>query len=150
MKITLLSWIFIAAFLQLNAQDTTHQKKTDYKLFDRIVFLGSNFRNSIFLYLDGPRVMIWLDKKQSTKLGLAFFPTMYYRFDTKTITPLLGGGLRFDYKKMAGGILLPYRKQMETTLRLGVEILDLSFIFTILLKGNCTTPNHLACCIEWV
>jgi hypothetical protein len=99
----LLPCFFTAMITKLPAQDTVRNNKLDDKSVDRIVFAGSNFKNSMFLYLDGPRILFWLDGEKTTKVGLAFFPTMYYRFNTKQLLPLLGLGPRFDYKKISVG-----------------------------------------------
>jgi hypothetical protein len=104
MKKFILCWLILLFGITTNAQDTTGKKKIDYKTFDRIVFFGTNFSNSLFLYLDGPRVLFWVDKKRTSKVGLAFFPTMYYNFSTKTLDPKLGIGLRVDYKKLSFGV----------------------------------------------
>lgn len=81
-------------------QDSAKATKIDFRAFDRLAFVGTNFQNSIFLYLDGPRVLFNAHKKVGLKMGVAFFPTMYYNIVTNELTPKLGVGPRLDYKKI--------------------------------------------------
>ena len=76
--------------------------RVNIRIFDRIAWVGSDWRAHAFLYMDGPRIIFRLNK--DWKLGPAFFPTLMYNFKNGSFNTGLGAGMRIDYKRWAFGI----------------------------------------------
>lgn len=94
--------LFLMLMLCFSATAQNDSAKVQVKLFDRIAWFGSDFKEHLFLYMDGPRILFRLNTHW--KLGPTFFPTLMYNFKNGTFDTGLGAGVRIDYKRWALGI----------------------------------------------
>jgi hypothetical protein len=96
--------LFLFALISLcgAAQAHTNSSKIQAGIFDRIIWLGTDARQHLFLYMDGPRVLFRLNR--NWKLGPAFFPTLMYNYRKGDWNTGLGAGVRVDYKRFSLGL----------------------------------------------
>ncbi len=122
-KLTLLLFILILSTFHTNAQETKpSETKTEttpgvkFRPFDGIFILGY-VDNGVFLNFTGPNISYTC---KSSKIILGMLPSLRYKEDrgaykNSPITPNLGVGLTYCYKKFAIQVPLYYNTKTATS-----------------------------------
>ncbi|MBR2647356.1 MAG: hypothetical protein IKD55_00825 [Sediminibacterium sp.] len=97
-KYCCLLMFFICIVGSVNAQETkndsSYKKKSTLISFERLVIIGHDFENRMWLCLGGSQLLFKLDDK--TKFGPAYFPTVWWDTQTGEVDTKLGLGFRVD------------------------------------------------------
>lgn len=108
-------FLFLFLFGGVNALAQEEQKKVDIAVFEGTVVAGYVDRGAYLNFL-GPNISF---TKGKYKIVLGMLPSLRFKEDTSTpknspVTPNLGGGVTYIYKKIAFQVPLYYNAKTAT------------------------------------
>ena len=85
-----------------NTTSDSTRKKSALLVFDRQLIISSDFERRLLLSFGGPQLLFRID--QHTKIGPAYFPTLWWDYTTGEFDTKLGVGLRIDHRRAVVGL----------------------------------------------
>jgi hypothetical protein len=83
------------------SEDST-SKKPSLLSFERQIIISTDFDRRLLLSFGGPQLLFKVD--QYTKIGPAYFPTLWWDYTTGEFDTKLGVGIRIDHRRSVIGI----------------------------------------------
>jgi hypothetical protein len=82
-------------------EDSTH-KKPSLLVFERQIIISTDFERRLLFSFGGPQLLFRID--QHTKIGPAYFPTLWWDYKKGEFDTKLGIGLLIDHRRTVIGL----------------------------------------------
>jgi hypothetical protein len=105
-KLTLTTILLLGFLISSSAgvrvlEDSTHNKPS-LLAFERQIIISTDFERRLLFSFGGPQLLFRID--QHTKIGPAYFPTLWWDYTTGEFDTKLGIGLRIDHRRTVIGL----------------------------------------------
>lgn len=100
-KIILLLPLTICFLISYSQKDSTQIKKPKLVVFEKTIMIGHDFYSRLWLGFGGPQLMFKLNRQ--LKIGPAYYPTLWWDYNTGEFDTKLGVGFRVDIKRIIIG-----------------------------------------------